>query len=135
MKNEYFVTNKFVETIEDANSDKGKKDKGRKLAPKKSSFNLDDGKYKATITNAFWYKSEDGRDRVMMVYEIEDGIEFKNSVDGDWIDEYPFSRLISQADIEYVEGFIGLKVEIVIQNKEGDYGVTFSNVKKITLTE
>ena len=70
-----------------------------------------------------------------MVYEFEDGTEFKNSVDGDWIDEYPFSRLISQADIEYVEDFVGLKVEIVIQNKEGDYSVTFSNIRKITLDE
>lgn len=129
------MDNEFVEIMNDNSSDKGKKGKGRKLTAKTSTFNRDDGKYKATITNAFWYKSEDGRDRVMMAYEFEDGTEFKNSVDGDWIDEYPFSRLISQADIEYVEDFVGLKVEIVIQNKEGDYGVTFSNIRKITLDE
>lgn len=129
------MDNEFVEIMNDNSSDKGKKGKGRKLTAKTSTFNRDDGKYKATITNAFWYKSEEGKDRVMMVYEFEDGTEFKNSVDGDWIDEYPFSRLISQADIEYVENFVGLKVEIVIQNKEGDYGVTFSNIRKITLDE
>lgn len=129
------MENQFIEIMNDNSSDKGKKAKGRKLSSKNSSFNRDDGKYKATITNAFWYKSEDCKDRVMMTYEFEDGTEFKNSVDGDWIDEYPFSKLISQADIEYVEDFVGLKVEIVIQNKEGDYGVTFSNIRKITLDE
>lgn len=129
------MENQFIEIMNDNSSDKGKKAKGRKLTAKTSTFNFNSGKYKVTITNAFWYKSAEGKDRVMMVYEFEDGTEFKNSVDGDWIDEYPFSRLISQANIEYVEDFVGLKVEIVIQNKEGDYGVTFSNVKKITLIE
>ncbi len=129
------MENEFIEIMNDNSSDKGKKGKGRKLTAKNSTFNLDDGKYKAIITNAFWYKSEDGRDRVMMAYEFEDGTEFKNSVDGDWIDEYPFSVIISQADIEYVEDFIGLKVEFEILNHEGDYGVTFSNIRKITLDE
>jgi len=109
-------------------------DKGRQLIAKDSTFVLDNGTYKGTITDAFWYKTEDDRDRVMLIFELEDGKEFKNSVDGDWIDRYPFSRLISQANINYVEDFEGLSVKFKIKNTEGDT-VTFSNIKKISLDE
>ena len=70
----------------------------------------------------------------MFEYQLDDGKEFVNSVDGEWVDKYPFSRLISQADIEYVEDFIGLNVTFDIHNTQGDE-VMFSNVKRIRLAE
>ena len=108
--------------------------KGRKLTAKKSTFCLNEGSYKGTITNAFWYKNAKEQDRVMFVFELEDGTEFKNSVDGDWIVESPFSKLISQANVEYIEAFKGLKVKFDIRNSEGE-SMTFSNIKKISLNE
>ena len=108
--------------------------KGRKLTVKESTFCIDEGFYKGTITDAFWYKTAEERDRVMLVFELEDGTEFKSSVDGDWIEQYPFSELISQANVEYVEDFKGLKVKFDIRNSEGDT-MTFSNIKKISLDE
>ena len=85
--------------------------KGRKLIAKESTFYIDEGTYNAEITNAFWYKSDDNKDRIMFVYELEDGTEFKNSVDGDWVEDYPFSKLISQANVEYVDDFKLKKTE------------------------
>ena len=108
--------------------------KGRKLTVKESTFCIDEGFYKGTITDAFWYKTAEERDRVMLVFELEDGTEFKSSVDGDWIEQYPFSKLISQANVEYVKDFKGLKVKFDIRNSEGDT-MTFSNIKKISLDE
>ena len=118
------MSDNFVEIVN--------KDKGRKLAVRKSTFNLDDGTYKGTITDAFWYKTVEGRDRIMLVFQLEDGTEFKNSVYDDWIEKYPFSGLISQADISYVEDFKGLRVKFEIRNKEGNE-ITFSNIRKINL--
>ena len=111
-----------------------KTDKGRKLEAKESTFVLDPGTYRGTITEAFWYKNDDDQDRVMLAFELEDGTEFRTTVDGDWIDRYPFSRLISQADIEYVSDFEGLFCEFVIRNAEGDT-VTFSNIRRISLVK
>ncbi|GEM_PF-4354400 len=116
-------------TAETANGGKGKK-----LIAKKSTFCIDEGSYKGTITDAFWYKTAEDRDRVMFVFQLEDGTEFKNSVDGDWVEDYPFSKLISQANIEFVEEFKGLKVNFTVRNTEGDT-MTFSNIKKISLDE
>ena len=118
------MSDNFVEIVN--------KDKGRKLAVRKSTFNLDDGTYKGTIKDAFWYKTVEGRDRIMLVFQLEDGTEFKNSVYDDWIEKYPFSGLISQADISYVEDFKGLRVKFEIRNKEGNE-ITFSNIRKINL--
>ena len=118
------MSDNFVEIVN--------KDKGRKLTVRKSTFNLDEGTYKGTITDAFWYKTVEGTDRIMLVFQLEDGTEFKNSVYGDWIEKYPFSSLISQADISYVEDFKGLRVEFEIRNKEGNE-ITFSNIRKINL--
>lgn len=123
----------YGEFEEITNEKTTKENKGRKLAAKKATYNLDEGTYSGTITNAFWYK-KDGRDRVMFEYQLDDGKEFVNSVDGEWVDKYPFSRLISQADIEYVEDFIGLNVTFDIHNTQGDE-VMFSNVKRIRLAE
>ena len=123
----------YGEFEEITNEKTTKENKGRKLAAKKATYNLDEGTYSGTITNAFWYK-KDGRDRVMFEYQLDDGKEFVNSVDGEWVDKYPFSRLISQADIEYVEDFIGLNVTFDIHNIQGDE-VMFSNVKRIRLAE
>lgn len=123
-KEEIVMSDNFVEIVN--------KDKGRKLAVRKSTFNLDDGTYKGTITDAFWYKTVEGRDRIMLVFQLEDGTEFKNSVYDDWIEKYPFSGLISQADISYVEDFKGLRVKFEIRNKEGNE-ITFSNIRKINL--
>lgn len=106
--------------------------KGRKLTAKESTFNIDEGTYRGTITDAFWYKTAEERERVMLVFELDDGVVFKNSVDGDWIENYPFSVLISQAKIEYVEDFKGHKVKFDVRNTEGDK-ITFSNIKKISL--
>ena len=108
--------------------------KGRKLTARESTFCIDEGPYKAVITNAFWYKNDNGEDRIMFVYELEDGTEFKNSVDGDWVEDYPFSKLISQANVEYVDDFKGLKVKFDIRNSEGET-MTFSNIRKISLDE
>ncbi|MCR4889480.1 MAG: hypothetical protein K5979_09950 [Ruminococcus sp.] len=110
------------------------RDKGRKLTVPESTFVIDEGTYNGTITDAFWYRTPEDRDRVMLVFLLDDGIEFKNSVDGDWIDKYPFSKLISQAHIEYVENFVGLKVKFDVRNTEGET-MTFSNIKKISLDE
>lgn len=68
----------------------------------------------------------------MLIIELPDGTEFKNSVDGDWIDKYPFSKLILQANIKYVEEFVGLNVQFEIRNTVGNT-VTFSNIHKISL--
>ena len=108
--------------------------RGRKLTVKNSTFNLEDGSYKGTITEAFWYKNADEKDRVMFIIQLDEDTEFKNSVDGDWIEKYPFSQLISQAGIEYVEDFIGLDVIFEVCNREGDY-LTFTNIRKISLDE
>ena len=123
----------YGEFEEITNEKTTKENKGRKLVAKKATYNLDEGTYSGTITNAFWYK-KDGRDRVMFEYQLDDGKEFVNSFDGEWVDKYPFSRLISQADIEYVEDFIGLNVTFDIHNTQGDE-VMFSNVKRIRLAE
>ena len=123
-KEEIVMSDNFVEIVN--------KHKGRKLTVRKSTFNLDDGTYKGTITDAFWYKTVEGRDRIMLVFQLEDGTEFKNSVYDDWIEKYPFSGLISQADISYVEDFKGLRVKFEIRNKEGNE-ITFSNIRKINL--
>lgn len=108
--------------------------KGRKLSAKNSTFNLDDGEYTATITDAFWYKTANDHDRVMIVYELDDGTEFKNSVDGDWIEDYPFSKLISQGNVKYVEEFLGLRVTFKVRNTEG-IEHTFSNIRQISLSK
>ena len=108
--------------------------RGRKLTVKNSTFNLEDGSYKGTITEAFWYKNADEKDRVMFVIQLDEDTEFKNSVDGDWIEKYPFSQLISQANVEYVEDFIGLDVIFEVCNREGDC-LTFTNIRKISLDE
>ena len=110
------------------------RDKGRKLTAKESTFTIDEGEYRGKITDAFWYKTVDDKDRVMLVFELEDGTIFKNSVDGDWIEDYPFSKLISQANVEYIEDFIGLDVEFKIRNVAGT-DLTFSNSKRISLAQ
>ena len=125
-KEEIVMSDNFVEIVN--------KDKGRKLTVRKSTFNLDDGTYKGTITDAFWYKTVEGRDRIMLVFQLEDGTEFKNSVYDDWIEKYPFSGLISPTDISYVEDFRGLRVKFEIRNKEGNE-ITFSNIRTRFLNE
>ena len=122
----------FVEITNQNTIENGSK--GRKLTAKESTFCIDEGFYKGTIADAFWYKTAEERDRVMLVFKLEDDTEFKNSVDGDWIEKYPFSKLISQANVEYVEDFKGLKVKFDIRNSEGET-MTFSNIKKISLDE
>ena len=124
----------FEEIMNKKTADTATSGKGRKLTAKESTFCIDEGSYKGTITDAFWYKTAEGRDRVMFVFELEDGTEFKNSVDGEWVEDYPFSKLISQANVEYVENFKGLKVKFDIRNSEGET-MTFSNIKKISLDE
>lgn len=122
----------FVEITNQNTIENGSK--GRKLTVKESTFCIDEGSYKGTITDAFWYKTAKEKDRVMVIFELEDGTEFKNSVDGKWIEKYPFSKLISQANVEYVKELKGLKVKFDIRNSEGET-MTFSNIKKISLDE
>ena len=124
----------FKETPNEKTTEATVSSKGRRLIARKSTFCLAEGSYTGTITEAFWYKSVEERDRVMFVFELDDGTEFKNSVDGDWVEDYPFSKLISQANVEYVENFIGLKVKFDVRNSEGET-MTFSNSKKISLDE
>ena len=122
----------FVEIANAKTMDEAAPNKGRKLSAKDSTFSLDDGEYNGTITDAFWYKTAEERDRVMLVFELTDGTEFKNSVDGDWIDKYPFSKLISQGNIEYVGDFIGKQVVFTIKNCRSR-DIVFSNIHKIAL--
>ena len=124
----------FKEIPNTKTTDGRSSDKGRKLEAKECTFILDPGTYRGTITEAFWYKNDDDQDRVMLAFELEDGTEFRTTIAGDWIDRYPFSRLISQADIEYVSDFEGLFCELVIRNAEGDT-VTFSNIRRISLVK
>ena len=128
------MSEKFTEFPNKKTAEKVENEKGRKLTVKNSTFNLDDSSYKGTITDAFWYKTAENKDRVMLVIQLDDGTEFKNSIDGDWIEKYPFSRLISQANVEYVEDFVNLKVKFDVCNKKGNT-VTFTNIKKICLDE
>lgn len=124
----------FEEIMNKKTADTATSGKGRKLTAKESTFCIDEGSYKGTITDAFWYKTAKEKDRVMVIFELEDGTEFKNSVDSKWIEKYPFSKLISQANVEYVGDFKGLKVKFDIRNSEGET-MTFSNIKKISLDE
>lgn len=124
----------FIEIPNDKTTDNGHSGKGRKLSAKNSTFCIAEGSYKGTITDAFWYKTAADRERVMFVFALEDGTEFKNSVDGEWVDNYPFSELILQTNIEYVKNFKGLKVNFTVRNTKGDT-MTFSNIKKISLDE
>lgn len=126
-KNNTEILNENV--VENVNSGRG-----RKLTAKDSTFTLDNGTYRGTITDAFWYKTAEKRERVMLVFELDDGIVFKNSVDGDWIENYPFSVLISQANIEYVEDFKGHKVKFEVRNNVVNES-TFTNIKRISLDE
>lgn len=126
------MKNKFTELVNEKTTETV--GKGRKLIAKTSTFTLDEGTYKGEITSAFWYRTAEDRDRVMLVFQLEDGTEFKNSVDGDWIEEYPFSTLISQANIEYVENFAGLKVRFEIRNNE-KHDFVFSNIRSISLDD
>ena len=126
------MTTDFKEIMNEKTAETANSSKGRKLTAKNSTFVLDEGSYKGTITGAFWYRTAEDRDRVMLVLQLEDGTEFKNSIDGEWIEEYPFSKLISQANVEYVDDFVGLKVLFEIRNSAGDV-VTFSNIRRISL--
>ncbi len=124
----------FEEIMNKKTADTATSGKGRKLTAKESTFCIDEGSYKGTITDAFWYTTAGEKKRVMFVFKLEDGTEFKNSVDGEWVEDYPFSKLISQANVEYVKDFKGLKVKFDIRNSEGET-MTFSNIKKIYLDE
>jgi len=126
--------NNFEELPKEKTTNLRNSNKGRKLTVKESTFCIDEGTYSAVITDAFWYKTEEDKDRVMLIFELEDGTEFKNSVDGDWIERYPFSRLISQTDANYVEDFVDHRVKFTIRNYEGD-AVTFSNIKRISIDQ
>ena len=99
------MTKDFKVILNEKTADTATSGKGRKLTAKESTFCIDEGSYKGTITDAFWYKTAKEKDRVMFIFELEDGTEFKNSVDSKWIEKYPFSKLISQANVEYVDDF------------------------------
>lgn len=126
------MDNNFKAVLNENTIETTSSDKGRKLTAKHETFVIDEGEHKGRIIYAKWYKTAEEKEMVMLVFELEDGVVFKNFVDGEWIDSYPFSKLISQANISYVEDFIGLKVVFTVRNK--DYNeVTFSNIKKIVL--
>ena len=124
----------MVEVTNDNTIEKSSGNKGRKLTVKDYTYTLDEGEYKGTITDAFWFRTKEDRERVMLFFELDDGTEFMYTVDDYWIERYPFSRLISQANVEYVEDFIGLNVKFTVRNREGETTV-FSNIKKINLDE
>ena len=73
----------------------------------------------------------------MLKIQLEDkddqNIVFCNPVDDDWIENYPYSELIFQANIEDIKDFEGLKVQFVVRNKKSITGKNFSNIKKISL--
>lgn len=125
--NEKIIVDVNENAVENINSDKG-----RKLTAKESTFTLDNGTYRGTITNAFWYKNAEDKDRATLMFELDDGTEFITTVADDRIERYPFSHLISQANIEYIENFVGLRVKFDVRNRQGN-AVTFSNIKKISL--
>ena len=109
----------------------------RKLTAKKEVFELADGDYNGTVIKAFWYNTEDGKTKVMLKIQLEDkddqNIVFCNPVDDYWIENYPYSELIFQANIEDIKDFEGLKVQFVVRNKKSITGKNFSNIKKIRL--
>lgn len=109
----------------------------RKLTAKKEVFELADGDYNGTVIKAFWYNTEDGKTKVMLKIQLKDkddqNIVFCNPVDDDWIENYPYSELIFQANIEDIKDFEGLKVQFVVRNKKSITGKNFSNIKKISL--
>ena len=120
------------EITNEATTNKTNMTKGRKLTAKPSTFYLDEGTYKGTITDAYWYKKDDGQEKVMLIFEIGNGTEFKTSVPDYMIEKYLYSELISQANVSYTEDFVGLKLKFTIRHKEKD-GMTYSNIKRIKL--
>lgn len=106
--------------------------RGRRLEARKEVFVIDEGTYQGVITEAFWHCGEGEQERVMLGIQLDNGITFKTSVNGEWIDAYPFSVLISQANIAFVEDFINCRVEFQVRNRScGE--LEYSNIRKIRL--
>lgn len=126
------MNTELKEITNEATTNKTNMTKGRKLTAKPSTFYLDEGTYKGTITGARWYKNEKNQDKVMLIFELEDGTMFKTSVPELIINDYPYTVLTSQTNSEYVEEFIGHKVKFTIRHNEKD-GMTYSNIKRIEL--
>lgn len=106
-------------------------DKGRKLTPVNETFNLNDGTYTGVISDAFFYTDE----KVMIKIQISSETIFLIATDVEKIEKYPYSQLLSQANIQYIEKLVGLNVGFEIKNNTSDKGITFSNVKRIWLAE
>ncbi len=103
--------------------------KSKSLTPVNETFNLDDGKYTGIITDAFFYSD----DRVMIKIKLPDKKIFLIATDAERVERYPFSRLLMQADIQYIEDLEGLKVDFAVKNNTSESGIIYSNVKKISL--
>ncbi len=128
------MADKFIEITNEKTSEKVSDTKGRRLEIKNSTFNLEDGSYKGTIIKAYWYKTANEKEMVRIIIKLEDGTKFLTNVNGDWIEDYPFSQLISQTNAERVEDFQGSNVRFEVRNKKGDT-LTFTNIRKISLDE
>ncbi len=117
-----------IESVETASTSEETR---RKLKPVNETFNLDNGDYIGIITEAFFFTEE----QIMIKIELSDNMVFLVVTTADRIERYPFSQILSQANVEYVEDLEGLKVSFTIKNNTADSGDVYSNIKKITLAE
>lgn len=106
-------------------------DTRRKFNPVKITFNLNDGTYTGIITELFFYTDE----KLIMKIELSEKTIFLIDTTINKFENYPFNRLLSQANIEYVEDLVNLKVKFIIKNNTAKNGETYSNVKVISVAE
>lgn len=125
------MSKKLFNEIESVETASASEETRRKLKPVNETFNLDDGNHTGVITEAFFFTDE----QIMIKIELSDNTVFLVVTTVDRIERYPFSQLLSQANIEYVEDLEGLKVSFTIKNNTADNGDVYSNIKKITLAE
>lgn len=107
------------------------KDNRRKLTPLNEVFGIEEGTHKGVITDSFFYKDEN----VLIKIKLDDVTTFLIATTADRLESYPFSQLLSQANAEYVEDLVDLKVKFTVKNNMSDKGTLFSNVKSICIDE
>ena len=102
---------------------------GKKLTPVKETFNLADGDYSGKITNAFDYSE----DKIMIKIALPDSKTFIAVTNEKHINQYPYSQLVMQAGVEYLNQLVGLDVVFTIKNNVSGTGTPYSNIKRISL--
>lgn len=102
-----------------------------KLSPVKETFNLDDGIYNGIITELFFYTN----DKILIKIELSDKTIFLIGTTINKLEDYPFNKLLSQANIEYVKDLVNLKVKFTVKNNKSSKGKTYSDIKRISIAE